>query len=160
VLVGFLEIGYGISNAFFDWLGSAAPTIEPTDARDLATTSAAWALGGGAAWMTWHAYRNLALLDRLKQPFGAMATVAEHKFYWDEAYDRIAYLPVAALASSLYRFFERWVIWGTVGVVTFVVRMLARETAAAQNGVVRLYATVLVAGAAVLGIYFLSRATL
>jgi NADH:ubiquinone oxidoreductase subunit 5 (subunit L)/multisubunit Na+/H+ antiporter MnhA subunit len=89
-----------------------------------------------------------------------MAGVAEHKFYWDEAYDRIAYLPASVLGSSLYRFFERWVIWGTVGLVAYLVRMLARGTVAAQTGVVRLYATALVAGAVVLGAYFLSRATL
>jgi len=160
LLVGFLEIGYGISNTFFEWLGSAAPTIEPTDTRDLVTTGIAWAVGGGGGYLTWRAYADPALLDRLKRPWGAMATVAEHKFYWDEAYTLVAYAPAAALASSLYRFFERWVIWGTVGLVTFVVRVLARATAAAQTGIVRQYATALVAGAALLGVYFLSRATL
>jgi NADH:ubiquinone oxidoreductase subunit 5 (subunit L)/multisubunit Na+/H+ antiporter MnhA subunit len=116
--------------------------------------------GGGAALLTWRAYSNPALLDRLKRPWGAMATVAEHKFYWDEAYDRIAYLPVAALATGLYRFFERWVIWGTMDLVGYTVRVFARGTADAQTGIVRQYATVLVAGAAVLGVYFLSKATL
>jgi NADH-quinone oxidoreductase subunit L len=160
VLVGFLEIGYGVSNTFFDWLASAAPTVEPTNAQDLATTLAAWALGGGAAWMTWHAYSNPALLDRLKHPWRAAAAVAERKFYWDEAYDLVAYAPAAALASGLYRFFERWVIWGTVDLVAWIVGAFARGTADAQSGVVRQYATVLAAGAAVLGVYFLSRATL
>jgi NADH:ubiquinone oxidoreductase subunit 5 (subunit L)/multisubunit Na+/H+ antiporter MnhA subunit len=89
-----------------------------------------------------------------------MAVVAAHKFYWDEAYDRIAYAPAAALAVGLYRFFERWVIWGTIDVVTWIVRAFARGTADAQSGVVRQYATVLVAGAALLGVYFLSKATL
>ena len=45
-------------------------------------------------------------------------------------------------------------------VVRGVRRMLARVTTSAQTGVVRQYATVLVAGAAVLGVYFLSKATL
>ncbi len=160
VLAGFLEIGYGVSNTFFDWLASAAPTVEPTNAKDLATTLAAWALGGGAAWMTWHAYSSLALLDRLKHPWRAAATLAERKFYWDEAYDLVAYAPAAALATGLYRFFERWVIWGTVDLVAWIVGAFARGTADAQSGVVRQYATVLAAGAAVLGVYFLSRATL
>jgi hypothetical protein len=40
------------------------------------------------------------------------------------------------------------------------VRAFSRATVAAQTGVVRLYATALVAGAAVLGVYFLSRASL
>ena len=36
--------------------------------------------------------------------------------------------PAAALATALYRFFERWVIWGTVDLVAYLVRMLARVT--------------------------------
>jgi NADH-quinone oxidoreductase subunit L len=160
ILVGFLEIGFGFSNTFFEWLGSAAPSIEPSTSKDLLTTALAWVAGGGAALLTWRAYTNPELLARLKRPFGAMAVVAAHKFYWDEAYDRIAYAPAAALAAGLYRFFERWVIWGTIDVVTWIVRAFARGTADAQSGVVRQYATVLVAGAALLGVYFLSKATL
>ncbi|HKV67787.1 MAG TPA: NADH-quinone oxidoreductase subunit L, partial [Gaiellales bacterium] len=160
LLAGFLEIGYGISNVFFDWLSSVAPTIEPTDARDLATTALAWVAGGGAALLTWRAYSDPALLARLKRPWGTMAGVAEHKFYWDELYDRIAYVPASAVATAVYRFFERWVIWGTISLVTYIVGMVARGTADAQTGIVRQYATVLVAGAAVLGVYFLSKATL
>jgi NADH-quinone oxidoreductase subunit L len=157
---GFLEIGFGINTTFSDWLARAAPTVAPSTGQDLVTTAIAWAAGGAGALLTWRAYADPALLGRVKRPFAAMAGVAEHKFYWDEAYDRIAYLPAAVLGSSLYRFFERWVIWGTVGLVAYLVRTLARATVAAQTGVVRLYATALVAGAVVLGAYFLSRATL
>jgi NADH-quinone oxidoreductase subunit L len=160
IAVGFLAIGFGINTTFAEWLGRAAPTVEPSTARDLLTTAIAWAAGGAGALLTWRAYADPAMLARVKRPFTAMAGVAGHKFYWDEAYDRIAYLPASALASDLYRFFERWVIWGTVGLVAYLVRTLARATVAAQTGVVRLYATALVAGAVVLGAYFLSRATL
>jgi len=52
------------------------------------------------------------------------------------------------------------VIWGTIDLVAYIVGLVARGTADAQSGVVRQYATVLVAGGAVLGVYFLSRATL
>jgi NADH-quinone oxidoreductase subunit L len=160
LVVGLLDIGFGLSDLFSSWLGRTAPTIVPTTFRDVLTTGIAWTVGASGAILTWRAYSNPALLQRAKRPFAAVAGVAEHKFYWDEAYDRIAYLPAAVLASSLYRFFERWVIWGTIGLVAYLVRMLARATVAAQTGVVRLYATALVAGAVVLGAYFLSRATL
>jgi NADH-quinone oxidoreductase subunit L len=160
LVVGLLDIGFGLSDLFSSWLGHTAPTIVPTTFRDVLTTAIAWTVGASGAILTWRAYTNPALLQRAKRPFAAVAGVAEHKFYWDEAYDRIAYLPAAVLASSLYRFFERWVIWGTIGLVAYLVRMLARATVAAQTGVVRLYATALVAGAVVLGAYFLSRATL
>jgi NADH:ubiquinone oxidoreductase subunit 5 (subunit L)/multisubunit Na+/H+ antiporter MnhA subunit len=160
LVAGLLDIGFGISDLFSRWLGHTAPTIVASTDRDLVTTAIAWTLGGGGALLTWRAYTHPELLDRLKRPFTGLAVVAAHKFYWDELYDKIAYLPAAVVASSLYRFFERWVIWGTVGLVAYLVRMLARATVAAQTGVVRLYATALVAGAVVLGAYFLSRATL
>ena len=160
LVAGLLDIGFGISDIFSRWLGHTAPTIVASTDRDLVTTAIAWTLGGGGALLTWRAYTHPELLERLKRPLTGLAVVAAHKFYWDELYDKIAYLPAAVVASSLYRFFERWVIWGTVGLVAYLVRMLARATVAAQTGVVRLYATALVAGAVVLGAYFLSRATL
>jgi NADH-quinone oxidoreductase subunit L len=160
LLSGFLAIGFGINQTFGDWLESAAPTVEPSTAKDLLTTAIAWALGGAGALLAWRAYARPGMVERLRRPFGRTPVIAERKFYWDELYDRIAYIPAAALATGVYRFIERWVIWGTVDLVAFLVRMVARGTADAQTGVVRQYATVLVAGAAVLGVYFLSRATL
>ncbi len=160
LLSGFLAIGFGVNDTFGNWLARAAPTIEPSTADDLVTTAIAWAVGGAGGLLAWRAYAQPGMLERLKRPFGRMPVVAEHKFYWDELYDRIAYLPAAVLASGLYRVVERWVIWGTVDLTTYIVRLGARRTADAQTGIVRQYATVLVAGAAVLGVYFLSRATL
>jgi NADH-quinone oxidoreductase subunit L len=160
LLSGFLAIGFGVNQTFADWLASAAPSIEPSTAEDLVTTAIAWAVGGAGGLLVWRAYADPALLARLKRPFGSSVAVAEHKFYWDELYDRIAYIPAGAIATAVYRFFERWVIWGTINLVAYVVGLVARGTADAQTGIVRQYATVLVAGAAVLGVYFLSKATL
>jgi NADH-quinone oxidoreductase subunit L len=160
LLSGLLAIGFGVNQTFADWLAGAAPAIEPSTADDLVTTAIAWAVGAAGGLLAWHAYAQPGLLERLKRPFGRAPVVAEHKFYWDELYDTIAYIPAAAIASGVYRFIERWVIWGTVDLVAFLVRMVARGTADAQTGVVRQYATVFVAGAAVLGVYFLSKATL
>ena len=105
--------------------GSRAPR-PPSSPRMHATSSRpalAWLAGGGAA---------PADLARLRRPRAARAAqapvrrdgrrVAEHKFYWDELYDRIAYIPAAAIATGLYRFFERWVIWGTIDLVAYIVR--------------------------------------
>ena len=160
VLSGFLAIGFGLNTTFGTWLEHAAPAIEPSTPKDLLTTAIAWAAGGAGALLAWRAYADADLLERLKRPFGAVAVAAQHKFYWDEVYDLVAYAPAAALASGLYRFFERWVIWGAVDLVSWIVGAFARGTSDAQSGVVRQYATVLAAGAAVLGVYFLSRATL
>jgi NADH:ubiquinone oxidoreductase subunit 5 (subunit L)/multisubunit Na+/H+ antiporter MnhA subunit len=160
LLTGFLAIGFGVNQTFGDWLARAAPTVEPTTGEDLVTTAIAWAVGASGGLLVWRAYSQPGMLERLKRPFGRTPAIAEHKFYWDELYDSIAYIPAAAIATGLYRFIERWVIWGTVDLVAFLVRMVARGTADAQTGVVRQYATVFVAGAAVLGVYFLSKATL
>ena len=66
----------------------------------------------------------------------------------------------SGIAGALYRWFERWIIWGSVSLVAYVVRAFSRAATEAQNGVVRLYATAFVAGAAVLAAYFLGRASL
>jgi NADH-quinone oxidoreductase subunit L len=160
LLSGFLAIGFGVNRTFGDWLANAAPTIEPSTAKDILTTAIAWGLGAAGGLLAWRAYAQPGTLERLKRPFGRTPVIAEHKFYWDELYDTVAYIPAAAVAVGVYRFVERWVVWGTIDLVAFLVRMVARGTADAQTGVVRQYATVLVAGAAVLGVYFLSRATL
>src|SRR6185312_2173010 len=144
LLSGFLAISFGVNQTFADWLASAAPSIEPTTADDLVTTAIAWAVGGAGGLLVWRAYADPALLAGLKRPFGGAVTVAEHKFYWDELYDRIAYLPAAAIATAVYRFFERWVIWGTINLIAYVVGLVARGTADAQSGIVRQYATALV----------------
>ena len=62
------------------------------------TTAVAWVGGcrGRAAHLA--RVRDPGRLARIKRPFGVMATVAAHKFYCDEVYDRIGYAPVAALA--------------------------------------------------------------
>jgi NADH-quinone oxidoreductase subunit L len=160
ILSGFLAVGFGVNTTFADWLDGAAPTIEPTTARDLITTAIAWAAGISGGWLAWRAYDRPAMLAAVRRGFAGVATVAEQKFYWDRAYDAIAYAPVAALAVGMYRFLERWVIWGASRLVAAVVRGLAMATQEAQTGLVRLYATVLVAGGAVLAVFFIGKANL
>jgi hypothetical protein len=47
-----------------------------------------------------------------------------------------------------------------VSLIAYIVRAFSRAATAAQNGVVRMYATAFVAGAAVLAAYFLGKASL
>jgi NADH-quinone oxidoreductase subunit L len=160
ILSGFLAVGFGVNTTFADWLDGAAPTIEPTTARDVVTTAIAWAAGITGGLIAWRIYDAPDVLARTRRTLAGVATVAEQKFYWDRAYDAIAYAPAAALAVGLYRFFERWVIWGAARLVAAVVRGFAIATSEAQNGLVRLYATVLVAGAAVVAVFFIGKANL
>jgi NADH-quinone oxidoreductase subunit L len=160
ILSGFLAIGFGAYDLLGSWLEFVAPTIEPTVGDDVLTTAIAWSAGLAGAALVWWAYARPDRLAAIKRPLAGGAVVAENLFYWDVAYRWIAYLPASLAATGLYRGVERWVIWGSVSLVAYVVRAFSRAATAAQTGVVRIYATAFVAGAAVLGAYFLGRASL
>jgi hypothetical protein len=110
-----------------------------------------------AAVGSWTAWGGIA---SVVGPLAGGAVVAENLFYWDTVYRWIAYLPASIGATALYRGVERWVVWGSVGLVAYIVRAFSRAATAAQTGVVRVYATAFAAGAAVLAAYFLTRASL
>jgi NADH-quinone oxidoreductase subunit L len=160
LLSGFAAVGFGVKDELASWLRNVAPTVEASTAHDVLTTAIAWSAGIGGAVLVWWAYDHPDRLGSLKRPLLAGAVVAENLFYWDALYARIAYLPAAAAASGLYRFVERYLIWGSIAVVTWVVRGLSRAAGAAQTGIVRSYAAALVGGAAILCAYFLGRASL
>ena len=92
--------------------------------------------------------------------FGVMNTAADHKFYWGELYDTVAYRPAAFLATWTNRVVEDWIIGGSVKATAFVVGITGRLVAEAQTGVVREYAVAVVLGALIVGAYFLNRASL
>jgi NADH-quinone oxidoreductase subunit L len=160
ILSGFLAIGFGLHDELASWLQFVAPAIEASVGNDVLTTAIAWGAGLAGAALVWWAYGAPDRLPRITRPLSGGAVVAENLFYWDTAYRWIAYLPASVAASTLYRWFERWIIWGTVSLVAYVVRAFSRGATEAQNGVVRLYATAFAAGAAVLAAYFLGRASL
>ena len=160
VLVGFLDLGFGTVDHFGEWLASTAPSAPTTVTDDLITTAISWSFGIGGGLLVWWTYADPRRLARIKGSFREVASIAEHKFYFDELYDRIGYDTFAALATYLYAWFERYVIWGSIAALTYVVRRIASGVALAQTGIVRSYAATLVAGGAVLAVYFLTRASL
>jgi NADH-quinone oxidoreductase subunit L len=160
ILSGFLAVGFGVRDVLASWLRFVAPTIEATVGDDVLTTTIAWSAGLAGAGLVWWAYARPERLAAIKRPLAGGTAVAENLFYWDVAYRWIAYLPASLAATGLYRGVERWVIWGSMSLVAYVVRAFSRAATAAQTGVVRIYATAFVAGAAVLGAYFLGRASL
>jgi NADH-quinone oxidoreductase subunit L len=160
VLVGFLSVGFGFKNIFGDWLSSTVSTIEPTTGDDLITTAISWALGAAGGLLVWRAYSSPERIAATRRRFAAVAPVAENLFYWDWLYERIAYRPAAATSAFLYRFGERWVAWGSLDVIGWVARALSRAFSEVQTGVVRLYAGLLVVGAAGLAVFFIGKANL
>jgi NADH:ubiquinone oxidoreductase subunit 5 (subunit L)/multisubunit Na+/H+ antiporter MnhA subunit len=160
VLTGFVAIGFGITNVFANFLGAAAPSIEPSTGQDVLATVLAWSLGGAGAVYVWRLYDSPVRVAAVRQRFQTMAVIAEAKFGWDELYRNIGYRPAVWAAITLDRVGERWVIGGGIWLARTTVDALARVTTVAQSGIVRQYATVFAAGAAVLAVYFLGRATL
>ncbi len=160
LLSGLLAVGFGITNVFAEFLSQAAPNIDPTAGEDVVTTLLAWALGAGGGYYVWRLYDSPARVVAVRRRFETMATIAEAKFGWDELYSNIGYRPAVWTARTLDRLVERWVIGGSIWVTRTIVDTVARGTSAAQSGVVRQYATVLAAGAAVLAVYFLGKASL
>ena len=160
ILSGFLSIGFGTREELTSWLRFVAPSIDSSVGNEVLTTAIAWGVGLAGAILVWWLYARPERLAAFKRPLAGGAALAENLFYWDAAYRRIAYLPASGIAVALYRWVERWIIWGSVSLVAYVVRAFSRAATEAQNGVVRLYATAFVAGAAVLAAYFLGRASL
>jgi NADH-quinone oxidoreductase subunit L len=160
LLSGILAVGFGLASPLSDWLEHTAPTIEPGIGVDAFTTILAWALGIGGGVAVWRLYERADAVAALRERLASGARLAERKFYWDELYDAVAYRPAATLALDLYRSLERWVVWGSIGLVAWLVRYFSGGAALAQSGRVRTYTTVFVAGVALLTAYFVSEANL
>jgi NADH-quinone oxidoreductase subunit L len=160
VLSGFLAVGFGIGNPFATFLEGVAPDLEASPSAELVITACAWTLGIGGGVFVWRLYEQPARVAALRRRLAVGATVAEHKFYWDEFYDLVAYRPAVWTAVTLDRVVERWIIGGSITGVILSVRGIGRATADAQTGMVRQYATVLVIGAIAVAAYFLSEASL
>ncbi len=159
-LVGFLDLGFGTVDHFGDWLATTAPTADASVQDDLITTVISWSLGIGGGVLVWWAYADPRRVARIRGSFREVANIAEHKFYFDELYNLIGLQTFSAIAIGLYRFVERYLVWGSITVLSVVVRSVARGVAAAQTGIVRGYTATLVAGGALLVVYFLTRASL
>ena len=160
ILSGFLALGFGFTNFFADFLANTAPDIEASVADDSITTLISWSVSILGAWFVWNLYAAPGRSAALRQRFGVMTTLADHKFYWDELYDAIAYRPAVFLATWTNRVVEDWIIGGSVKATAFVVGITGRLVAEAQTGVVREYAVAVVLGALIVGAYLLNQAAL
>ena len=80
----------------------------------------------------------------------------EHKFYFDELYDRVFYAPSVALAQALYRAVEKPLVLASAGDLGSGVRSLGRRVAHTESGLIRLYALLIAAGLVVILVVFLA----
>jgi len=138
-----------------NWLEPVARTLavaEPKNWQEALSSVLAVGLGLAGIGVAWAVYGD----GRLTVPrLPALQRALEHKFYFDEAYDRLFYAPTVALANYLRRTVEdEWILpaGSEFAAVTLGSGRLVRRL---QTGLLRTYVLVLGTGMAVLAIVFL-----
>ena len=138
-----------------NWLEPVARTLgvaEPKSWQEALSSTLAVALGLAGIGVAWAMYGT----GRVAVPHvPALQRVLEHKFYFDEAYDRLFYAPAVAIAGYLRRATEdEWIlpVGGEFAEVTLESGRLVRRL---QTGLLRTYVLALGTGMVVLAIVFL-----
>ena len=160
LFAGLIEIP-GVDNVLFRFLdpvfaNSPLAAIHPTASHDwtgLAIGGAISLAGIFAAWVLWVAQPELpALFRRRLRPVYLLCL---NKWYFDELIDVAIVRPALAIGRFANRTFERLVVDGLVTGTEETVRGAGGVVRAVQNGFVRSYALLLIAGFAGLALYFL-----
>jgi NADH-quinone oxidoreductase subunit L len=138
-----------------NWLEPVARTLtvaEPKNWEEALSSVLAVLLGLAGIGVAWEVYGT----GRLAVPrLPAFQRVLEHKFYFDETYDRLFYAPAVAVANYLRRTTEdEWILpaGGEFAEVTLETGRLTRRL---QTGLLRTYVLALGTGMAVLAVVFL-----
>ncbi|HEX5593736.1 MAG TPA: NADH-quinone oxidoreductase subunit L, partial [Solirubrobacterales bacterium] len=138
------------------WEGSPLAAIEPSLGEDyvgLGIGGLIALLGIGIAYVLYVARPELP--RRLEQRLRPLHTLFVNKWYFDEAIDILVVRPALAIGRFANRVFERVVVDGLVTGTEGTVRGTSGVIRAVQNGFVRSYALLLIAGFAGLALYFL-----
>jgi NADH-quinone oxidoreductase subunit L len=140
---------------FSDWLSTAAPTLAaaaPTNTQEYYTSAATVLAGLVGIAVAWAIYSE----QRIRVPtWPFWQRTLEHKFYFDELYDRVFYAPAVWVTNFLRREFEEPVVLQTgtdLGATTLATGSLVRRI---QTGLLRTYVLFLAAGAAGVVLAFL-----
>jgi NADH-quinone oxidoreductase subunit L len=106
------------------------------------------------AYVVWVSKPELApAASRRLRP---LATLFEHKWYFDEAIDILVVRPTAWFGRFAQNTFERLVVNGAlIGGSTGLVRAGSALVRAAQSGILRVYAGLMLVGVAAVSLYFL-----
>ena len=107
-------------------------------------------------WVAHYLYvANPEAPGRLEARFRGLHTFLFNKWYFDELIDVLVVRPALAVGRFANRVFERFVVDGLVTGTEETVRGTSGVVRAVQNGFVRSYALLLIAGFAGLALYFL-----
>jgi NADH-quinone oxidoreductase subunit L len=97
-----------------------------------------------------------SLVTDVRTRFAPLASLFEHRWYFDELIDALVVRPVAWFGRFDQNTFERVVVDGIiVGGTTGVVRAASALVRATESGLVRVYVALMVIGIAGVGLYFL-----
>ena len=153
VIGGFVQIP-GVWTPFADWLEPVAPPlVEPTVTQDWVTSLVSVSIALGGIWLAYLIWSRRSVVVP-ESPDGRR--VLEHKFYFDELYDRLFYEPAVAIARALRRGVEEPVVTGSIDATVTTVREASRASTLVQTGFLRSYALALMAGLAVLAVVFVA----
>jgi NADH-quinone oxidoreductase subunit L len=129
------------------------PLIEPSVLQDVLTSVAALLVSAGGIALAWALYSA----KRIPVPRVAFAQrTFEHKFYFDELYDRLFYVPSVWIARMFGRAIEQPLIAGSVREVAEETRDIGGLVARAQTGLLRTYALAIASSVAVLAVVFVA----
>jgi NADH-quinone oxidoreductase subunit L len=110
--------------------------------------------GIAIAWVVW--VRRPGTAERVRERLRPAYELFVNKWYFDELYERFVVRPAAAVGRFAQQTFERVFVEGAlIGGVTGIVRAGSAAVRAAQTGLLRSYAALLVVGLAVIAFYFL-----
>ena len=153
VIGGWIQIA-GIWHPLADFLApSAEPLVEPSVTQDWLTSVAAVAAGVAGIAVAWLVYVG----GRVKVPSVPSLRIAlERKFYFDDLYHVVFYLPAALVARAWNRWVEGSLIGGSLMGVAGGARGLGEEVTRTQTGYLRTYALAIAASLAVLALVFVS----
>ncbi len=153
VVGGWLQVA-GVWHPFSDWLEPvAAPLVEPSTTQDWVTSLVSLTIALGGIWLAWLIWsKRSVVLPELPEA----RRVLEHKFYFDELYDRLFYRPADAIARALRRGVEEPIVTGSINATVTSVREAGRASTLIQTGFLRSYALALMAGLAVLAVIFVA----
>jgi NADH-quinone oxidoreductase subunit L len=138
------------------WEGSPLAAIEPTLGQDYTGLGIGGVIalaGIGIAYLLY--VREPERPRQLERRLRPLHTLFVNKWYFDEAIDFLVVRPALAIGRFANRVFERFVVDGLISGTEGGVRGASGVVRAVQNGFVRSYALLLIAGFAGLALYFL-----
>jgi NADH-quinone oxidoreductase subunit L len=116
----------------------------------------AFAVGTALAYWMYIAERG-APAKRLAAEYPRLYRLVYEKWRVDELYDQTVVAAVDALADTSATFIDQWMVDGLIAKVpSLVVRVLGTILRAFQNGIVQVYATMMVIGLAAFGWFFVA----